>query len=44
MVPRLYPGDLLDQAVKGVPFHWQNDFEKDPKLRQRNRRCFFSPS
>jgi len=33
MVPRLYPGDLLDQAFKSVPFQWQHDFEKDPKLR-----------
>jgi hypothetical protein len=44
MVPGLYPSDLFEQAFKRVPFHWQNDFEKDLKLRQRNRRCFFFPS
>jgi hypothetical protein len=30
MVPGLYPNDLLKQAFKSDPFHWQNDFDKDP--------------
>jgi hypothetical protein len=44
MVPGLYPSDLFEQAFKRMPFHWQKYFEKDPKLRQRNRRRFFFPS
>ena len=44
MIPELYPNDLFEQAFKRVPFHWQNEFEKNLKLRQRNRRRFFFPS
>ncbi len=33
MISGLYPNDLLKQAFKRVPFHRQNDFDKDPKLR-----------
>jgi len=44
MVPDLYPSDLFEQVFKRVPFHWQNEFEKDLKLRQPSRRHFFFPS
>ena len=44
MVSSLQPRDLLKQAFKRMSFHGQNEPEKDPKLRQRNSWCFFSPS
>ena len=44
MISGLYPNDLCEKVFQRVPFHWQNDFEKDLKLRQRNRRRFFFPS
>ena len=44
MIPSLYPNNLFDEVFKRVPFHWQNNFEKDLKLRQRNRWRFFFPS
>jgi hypothetical protein len=42
VVPGLDPSDLFKQGFKGLPFHGQNDSDQDPKLRQRNRWCFFS--
>jgi len=44
MVSVLYPDYLFDQRFYRVPLHWQDDFEQDPKLRQSNGRCFFSPA
>jgi hypothetical protein len=44
MVPGLDPNDLFEQVFQRVPLHWQNDFDKDLKLRQRNRRRFFFPA
>jgi hypothetical protein len=44
MVPGLDPNDLLKKAFERMALHWQNHSDQDPKLRQRNRRCFFFPS